>query len=90
MREEIMKHPLLIDHRNAREKKDNIPQVIIRVIELGDFAITLRAWAWASDVSNAFILKCDILKSLKERFDKEGIEIPYPCNNVILTKSIEK
>ncbi|KAA6344903.1 Small-conductance mechanosensitive channel [termite gut metagenome] len=90
MREEIMKHPLLIDHRNAREKKDNIPQVIIRVIELGNFAITLRAWAWASDVNNAFILKCDILKSIKERFDKEGIEIPYPYSNVILTKNIEK
>jgi small-conductance mechanosensitive channel len=90
MREEIMKHPLLTDHRSAREKKENIPQVIIRVVELGDFAITLRAWAWASDVNNAFILKCDLLKSIKERFDKESIEIPYPYNNVILTKSIEK
>ncbi|KAA6325798.1 Small-conductance mechanosensitive channel [termite gut metagenome] len=89
MREEIMKHPLLIDHRTAREKKDNIPQVVIRVVELGDSAITLKAWAWASDVNNAFVLKCDILKSVKERFDKEGIEIPYPCNRVILTKNGE-
>ncbi|KAA6310037.1 Small-conductance mechanosensitive channel, partial [termite gut metagenome] len=23
--------------------------------------------------------------SIKERFDKEGIEIPYPYNNVIVT-----
>jgi small-conductance mechanosensitive channel len=84
MRDEIMKHPLLMDHRTSREKKDNTPQVIIRVVALGDFAITLKAWAWASDVNNAFILKCDILKSVKERFDKEGIEIPYPCTQIQL------
>ncbi|KAA6340678.1 Small-conductance mechanosensitive channel [termite gut metagenome] len=85
MREEIMKQPLLIDRRSAKDKKDNIPQVIIRVVELGNFSITLKAWAWASNYTNASVLKYDSLKSIKERFDKEGIEIPYPYNNVILT-----
>jgi small-conductance mechanosensitive channel len=84
MREEIMKQPLLIDRRSAKDKKDIVPQVVIRVTELGDFAITLKAWAWASNYTNASVLKYDSLQSIKERFDKEGIEIPYPYHNVIL------
>jgi len=86
MRDEIMHHPLLIDRRTPEEKQSNTPQVVIRVIALGDSAITLKAWAWAANAGNAFVLKCDLLKSIKERFDKENIEIPYPYNNVIVKK----
>jgi len=86
MRDEIMHHPLLIDRRTPEEKQGNTPQVVIRVITLGDSAITLKAWAWAANAGNAFVLKCDLLKSIKERFDKENIEIPYPYNNVIVKK----
>ncbi|BEG97743.1 mechanosensitive ion channel family protein [Bacteroides sedimenti] len=84
MRDEIMRHPLLIDRRSAEDKQAGTPQVMVRVIELGNSAITLKAWAWAANAGNAFVLKCDLLKSIKERFDKEKIEIPYPYNNVIL------
>ncbi len=86
MRDEIMKHPLLIDHRTEEEKKNGTSQVIIRVINLGDSAITLKAWAWAATSNNAFVLKCDLLKSIKERYDREEIEIPYPYFNNIIKK----
>ena len=81
--DEIMKHPLLIDHRTEEDKKKGLPEVIIRVINLGDSAITLRAWAWASSAATAYSMKCDLLKSVKERFDAENIEIPYPYLNVV-------
>lgn len=87
MRDEIMKHPLLTDHRTEEEKNNGVPQVMIRVINLGDSAITLRAWAWAATTGNAFAMKCDLLKSIKERFDAENIEIPYPYFNQIITKA---
>ena len=87
MREVIMAHPMLIDHRSAAEIKAMAPEVVIRVINLGDSAITLRAWAWAINSNNAFIMKCDLLKSIKERFDKENIEIPYPYFNQIISKA---
>lgn len=86
MREEIMKHPLLIDQRTEEEKKNGIPQVMIRITNLGDSAITLKAWAWAATSGNAFVLKCDSLKSIKERYDRENIEIPYPYFNHIIQK----
>lgn len=86
MRQEIMKHALLTDRRTEKEKKAGTEQVIIRVTNLGDSSITLKAWAWAASSSDAFVLKCDLLKSIKERFDAEKIEIPYPYFNQILTK----
>lgn len=82
MREEIMRHPLLIDHRTAAEIKAGAPQVVIRVTELGDSAITLKAWAWAANTGDAFVLKCDMLEAVKTRFDKENVEIPFPCINL--------
>ena len=87
MRDEIMKHPMLIDHRSDGERKAGAPQVVVRVISLGDSAITLRAWAWAATPGNAFTMKCDLLKSVKERFDSEKIEIPYPYFNQIVTQA---
>lgn len=84
MRDEIMKHPLLIDHRTETEKSNGTPEVTIRVIALGDSAITLRAWAWASNSANAYAMKCDLLKAVKERFDTEKIEIPYPYYNQVI------
>lgn len=86
MRNEIEKHPLLIDRRTQAEIESGVPKVIIRVITLGDSSITLRAYAWAGSNSHAFILKCDSFKAIKERFDKENIEIPYPYFNQIITK----
>lgn len=86
MRDEIMKHSALIDHRTEDEKKSGVPQVVIRVTNLGDSAITLRAYAWAATVGSAFAMKCDLLKAVKERFDKESIEIPYPYYNIVAAK----
>ena len=86
MRDEIMKHPSLIDHRTEEEKKSGIPTVVIRVTNLGDSAITLRAYAWAISSGGAFAMKCDLLKAVKERFDKENIEIPYPYYNIVAAK----
>lgn len=84
MREEIMRNPKLIDHRTDGEKAAGAPQVLIKVTNLGDSAVTLRAWAWASTSTDALYMKFDLLKAVKERFDREGIEIPYPyCNQIV-------
>jgi len=83
MREEIMTHPLLIDHRTEEQRRNEIPQVVIRVIELGIYAVKIRAWAWAANSSNAFVMKCDLLRKIKKRFDNEGISFPYLYKNVV-------
>lgn len=84
MEEEISKHPLFIDIRNEEDKNNNVPLVTSRVISLDDSSVTLKAWAYAENNSNGFILYCDTIRSIKERFDEENIEIPFKYQNVII------
>ena len=84
MREEVMKHPLFVDSRSKKQERAGDDPAPVRVIDLGDFAISLRAWAWAATSSNASIMQYDLLESIKKRFDIEGIEIPYPYQNSVL------
>ena len=86
MREEVMRHPMLIDHRSEADIEAGVPLVKTKVISLDDSSVKLRAWAWAATSANAFNMKCDLLKNIKERFDREGIEIPYPYFNQVLVK----
>jgi len=83
MREECEDHPNLIDNRSELDKYNNEKKVAIRVITLGDSAVTLRAWAWASNFTDAFQMKCDLYESIKKRFDKEGISIPFPHRTMV-------
>ncbi|MFH1275594.1 MAG: mechanosensitive ion channel family protein [Candidatus Woesearchaeota archaeon] len=90
MEREALKHPLHIDNRDSDEKKNNDPIVRVRVLSLGDSSVNLRAWVWAKNSNNAFIMSCDLNKSIKEAFDKEGIEIPYPYRTIVYKKDLPK
>ena len=83
---EVLKHQLHVDPRTAEQKADGVPEVPVRVTALNDSAVNLRAWIWGKDQSESFVLYCDLLESVKKRFDREGIEIPYPHRTVIEKK----
>lgn len=87
MEDEVINHPLHIDNRTAEEKENNVPEVISRVVGLGNSSISLKVWAYSDNSSNGYIMYCDLLRSIKERFDKEGIEIPYNYQNVVIKKT---
>lgn len=82
MQDEIGKHPLLIDQRTEAQIRDNVPLVVVRVTDLGDSSITLRAWAWADSPANGYVLQCDSYLNLKRRFDAVGIDIPFPQRTI--------
>lgn len=44
---------------------------------LGDFAVTISARAWVATADYPGF-RADMLKAVKEAFDREGIEMPYP------------
>ena len=76
-------HPNCIDNRDEEKKADNMPIVVVRVLELGDFSVNLRAWVWAKNSDDAFTMKCDLLKQVKEEFDRQGVEIPFPHHTLV-------
>ncbi len=84
--EEAVNHPLIYDNRSEEDKQNDKPKAIIRVIRLGEYSITIRAYIWAKNNDDAFILNCDMNESVKKRFDKEGIEIPYPHRTIVQKK----
>ncbi len=77
LREEVMKQPLHLDVRDPKTQAHD-PEVQVEVLELADSAVVLRAWLWASDLNNAMKLKFLLNRSVKTRFDAEGIEFAYP------------
>lgn len=90
MQEEILAHPNFVDARTEEqiEKGDEI--VPVRLISLGDSSVNLRALATAVDPSSAFVMGCDLLESIKERFDAEGIEIPFPHRTIVYKNEASK
>lgn len=86
MKDEIAKHPLFVDTRTAETKKQKAPLVIARVVALADSSVTLKAWAWAKNSTDGFAMYCDLLQSIKKRFDEANIDIPYPQRVVTLKK----
>lgn len=83
IKEEALKHPRFLDNRTEAEIADNEEPVNVRVIGYGESSVNLRAYIWTNSPPDAFILGCDLNKSLKERFDKEGIEIPFPYRTIV-------
>jgi len=82
MSDEIQNHPLNIDVRKPEDIEKGTPRVTVRVIALGESSVNLRAWAWASTPPDGFVLECDVTESIKKRFDREGIVIPFPQRTV--------
>lgn len=78
MQEEITGHPSFFDNRTEEEKKAGMPPVVIRVQELADSSVVIRAQLWAEDTGTAFAMRSDLLKSIKERCECEGVDLAYP------------
>lgn len=83
LRDEVMKQPLHVDVRTPEAALIE-PEVKVEVVELADSAVIIRAWLWAADQSDATALKFALNRSVKNRFDAEGIEFAYP--HVTVTK----
>ena len=67
----VLQHPLVL--------KD--PEPTIRVNELADSSVNIICRPWAK-TSDYWSVHWDILKSVKKRFDAEGISIPFPQQDI--------
>lgn len=83
MQDEALKHPSLIDNRTPEEIESGEPVVLMRVMALKDYSVELRATCWSNDFIDGFMMRTDLLKSIKQRFDREGVEIPFPHRTIV-------
>ena len=54
------------------------PEPRVLLDELGDYAKVFRLYAWVEDYSDEFVAKDWLFKNIAERFEAEGIGIPFP------------
>ncbi len=90
LQKEAESHPLLIDNRSKEDIENGIPLVMIRVISLGEYAITLRAYVWAKSSDDAFVISCDLNETILRSYKKAGIEIPYPHYSLVMKDRLGK
>ena len=69
------------------EKHEGIltdPAPSVRLIELGDSSVGLQSRIWIANPSRADFVKTrgEYVTAVKERFDEEGINIPYPNRTI--------
>jgi small-conductance mechanosensitive channel len=63
-------------------------EIKVLLTELGDFAVNLRLMIWVRDRSLAYFTGCELMESIKKRFDAEGIEIPFPYRTILYKKDM--
>jgi small conductance mechanosensitive channel len=57
------------------------PEPLVAVAELADSSVNLYARPWVAR-ADFFAAKLDLMKKVKERFDAEGITIPFPQRDI--------
>lgn len=83
MIQEALKHPDHMDNRSEEEKLNDKSAVKVKVVGFGDSSVNLRLYVWCSNPAAAWRLGCDLNESIKKRFDKEGVEIPFPYRTIV-------
>ncbi|MBE2245875.1 MAG: mechanosensitive ion channel family protein [Candidatus Competibacteraceae bacterium] len=81
--DEAERHPLFVDPRTQEQVDAKEPKVNVIVLRLADYGVLLRGYVCGRNSAESFRLMTDLNKSVKLRFDKEGIEIPYPYLNIV-------
>ncbi|MCI8360755.1 MAG: mechanosensitive ion channel family protein [Clostridiales bacterium] len=75
----VLSHPLVDQSRYPGRRA----QVLVR--ELGDSGVHLRTTVWTNCMDDSFLCCSQLRQQVKEAFDQAGIQIPYPCMQVLLT-----
>ena len=82
IQEEAMKSQYCIDNRTEAENAKGEHVVMVRVMGFTELATQLRGYAWARNPNDGFEMKCELNKAIKERFDREGIDMAIPVRMI--------
>ncbi|WP_455391844.1 mechanosensitive ion channel domain-containing protein [[Eubacterium] cellulosolvens] len=76
--EEARAHPRILNH----------PQPFVIMDKYSDFSINLKLWVWLKHALDREQVRSDLLEAIKDRFDAEGVEIPFPYRTIVYKKDL--
>lgn len=81
--EEIAKLDFVIDNRTPEEVLKGYPEFDVRLVEVTENALVIRAYIWLNDPLKEFYIKSALKEAVHKRFIKESIELPIPMRKII-------
>ena len=75
---------IILDEARAHPEIMDDPEPSVRLVELGDSSVGLQSRIWIKDPSRSDFVKtrAEYVKSVKQRFDAEDINMPYPNRTI--------
>lgn len=77
---------IVLDIANSSEFVMNNPAPAIFFRELGESSLNFLLITWVDNFKDKLKVIDDINSKVYREFDKEGIEIPFPCRNIYMRK----
>ncbi len=71
-------HPLVLDR----------PEPFVRVDSFGSSGVNLKLWIWIRNARDKDQIRSDLLEEIKDRFDANGVEIPFNYHTIVFKKDI--
>lgn len=83
MQEESKAHPAQFDKRTPEERAAGEPEVAVRIVDIKDGMMLLRAYVWAPDPVTARLMRYELYERILKRFAKEHIPIALPITHFV-------
>ncbi|MDX9751621.1 MAG: mechanosensitive ion channel [Flavobacteriales bacterium] len=83
MQQEAMAHPVQFDKRSPEEVAAGEPEVAVRVVEVKDGMVILRAYVWAPDPVAARFMRYDLNERFLKRFAREHVPVAVPVRHSV-------
>ncbi len=79
---------IIVEEARAHTRIMKNPQPFVMMDQFGDFSINLKLWVWLKHALDREQVRSDLLEGIKDRFDKEGVEIPFPYRTLVYKKDL--
>jgi small-conductance mechanosensitive channel len=80
----VIAHPDFLDNRSTDMIEKGMPAVIVQLTSLDNFFMNLCIQAWSRSDAASYNMKCDLLLSIRKRFEEIGISMASQTRKITI------